>query len=160
MKTGSRNSLIRGAFRGASLAAFVLAASFAFAQGHGNGHGNANDNGKGHGNGKHGDDDAKSYAFSDRDHDAMRDWYHNHRNSLPPGLAKKDRLPPGLEKQLVERGTLPPGLQKRIQPCPVDLERHLPPPPPNYAHVVVGGNVVLMNVQTKYVQAVFHLDLE
>ena len=138
---------------GGTLAAMALASSFALAQGHGNGHG------KGHGNGKHGDDDdASSYAFSDRDNDALRDWYHDHRGSLPPGLAKKDRLPPGLEKQLVERGTLPPGLQKRIQPCPVDLERRLPPPPPDYAHVVIGGHVVLLNIQTHYVSAVFHFD--
>ena len=142
------------ALAGSTLAAIALASFFALAQGHGNGHG------KGHGNNKHGDDDdAKSYAFSDRDDAAMRDWYRDHQNSLPPGLAKKDRLPPGLEKQLVERGTLPPGLQKRIQPCPEDLERRLPPPPPDYAHVVVGGHVVLLNVQTNYVSAVFHLEL-
>jgi len=34
--------------------------------------------------------------------------------NLPPGLAKRHgRLPPGLEKQLLERGQLPPGLEKR-----------------------------------------------
>jgi hypothetical protein len=60
-------------------------------------------------------------------------------------LAKRDRLPPGLERQLVVRGTLPPGLQKKMQPCPPDLERMLPTPPPNYAHVVIGGNLVLLN---------------
>jgi len=31
-----------------------------------------------------------------------------------PGLAKKDRLPPGLEKQLVRRGTLLPGWKRRF----------------------------------------------
>jgi hypothetical protein len=142
---------------GSTLAAMALASSFALAQGHGNGHGNGN----GHGKNKHGDDDdAVAYSFSNRDDDAMRDWYRDHRNSLPPGLAKKDRLPPGLEKQLVERGTLPPGLQKRIQPCPEDLERRLPPPPPDYVHVVVGGHVVLLNVQTNYVSAVFHFEID
>src|SRR5687767_10946725 len=32
--------------------------------------------------------------------------------SLPPGLAKRESLPPGLRAQLRERGELPPGLQK------------------------------------------------
>ncbi len=42
----------------------------------------------------------------------------DHQSNLPPGLARKDQLPPGLERQLVRRGTLPPGLEKRIRPCP------------------------------------------
>jgi hypothetical protein len=141
-------------FRGSALAVLALVSSFALAQGQGKGHG------KGHGNGKNGGyDDASAYAYSDRDRDAMRDWYDAHRDSLPPGLAKKDRLPPGLEKQLVERGTLPPGLQKRIQPLPVELERRLPPPPPDCAHVLIGGHVVLLNRRTNLVLSVFHFEI-
>jgi len=139
-------------FCGGAVAVLALASSLALAQGHGNGHGNN------HGN-KHSNDDDAPATFSDRDRDAMRAWYHDHRDSLPPGLAKKDRLPPGLERQLAERGTLPPGLQKRIQPVPVELERQLPPPPPDCSHVVIGGNVVLLNRRTNYVSAVFHLEI-
>ncbi len=62
--------------------------------------------GKGHGKGhnKHGGDDDQGeqyYRGHDRD---IRGWYDGHQSNLPPGLAKKDRLPPGLEKQLVRRG--------------------------------------------------------
>jgi hypothetical protein len=139
---------------GGTVAMLVLASSFALAQGNGKG------NGKGHGKNKHGDDDnPPAYAFSDHDRDVMRAWYDDHRGSLPPGLAKKDRLPPGLEKQLAERGTLPPGLQKRIQPLPVELERELPAPPPDCAHVVIGGHVVLLNRRTNLVLAVFHFEI-
>src|SRR6266567_6609237 len=65
--------------------------------------------GKGHGKGhnKHGGDDDQGeqyYRGHDRD---IRGWYDGHQSNLPPGLAKKDRLPPGLEKQLVRRGELP-----------------------------------------------------
>jgi hypothetical protein len=74
-------------------------------------------------------------------------------------LAKRDRLPPGLERQLVVRGTLPPGLQKKMQPCPPDLERMLPPPPPNYAHVVIGGHLVLLNRANFQIADVFHLEI-
>jgi hypothetical protein len=74
---------------------------------------------------------------------------------LPPGLAKKDRLPRDLEKQLVRNGTLPPGLQKRLYPAPVELERCLPPPPPDCAHVLVSGHIVLLNRKTNLIVDVF-----
>jgi hypothetical protein len=92
----------------------------------------AQDHGKGPGKGydKHGDDDDQSARYyKEHDREVMRGWYDEHESHLPPGLAKRDQLPPGVEKQLVRRGTLPPGLQKRLQPCPEDLERRLPPPP-------------------------------
>ena len=40
---------------------------------------------------------------------------------------------------------------------PVDLERELPPPPPNCEHVFIGGHVVLLNRRTFVVVDVFHL---
>src|SRR5262249_4891436 len=127
------------------LVSVALAGGFALAEGHGHG------KGKGHGHDGH-------YAYTDHDHDIIRDWYHEQDGNLPPGLAKKDRLPPGLEKQLERRGTLPPGLQKKIQPCPVELEHRLPPPPPGYAHTVIGGHIVLMNRKTYAVLDVFHIE--
>jgi Ni/Co efflux regulator RcnB len=132
------------------IACLMLTSNFALAQGHGNGHG------KGHN--KHSDDDDQDF-YKDHDRDAVRDWYDQHENNLPPGLAKKDRLPPGLEKQLVRRGTLPPGLQKRLQPCPRDLERQLPPPPPECAHVLIGGHIVLLNQHTNVVVDVVHFEV-
>jgi hypothetical protein len=123
---------------------FMLTGNGAMAQGNGNGHGKGHD--------KHGaEDDQEDHYYKDRDRETARGWYDEHQNNLPPGLAKKDRLPPGLEKQLVRRGTLPPGLQKRLQPVPVDLERRLPPPPPECGHVLVGGHIVLLNRRTNVV---------
>ncbi len=78
---------------------------------------------------------------------------------MPPGLATRDRLPPGLERQLVVRGTLPPGLRAKMQPCPQEVEAFLPPPPPNYAHVVIGGNLVLLNRANFQIVDVFHFQL-
>ena len=135
---------------GFAVGIFMLTSNFAVAQGHGNG--------KGHD--KHGDDDDQNEGYyKDHDRETMRGWYGEHQNNLPPGLAKKDRLPPGLEKQLVRRGTLPPGLQKRLQPCPEDLERRLPPPPPECAHVLVGGHIVLLNRRTNVVVDVVHFEI-
>ena len=135
-----------------ALGALVFSGSSALAQGHGQG--------KGKGHNKHGENDGQGdHYYRDQDRDSIREWYGSHQNNLPPGIAKRDRLPPGLERQLVERGTLPPGLQKKIRPCPEDLERRLPPPPPDCANVLIGGHLVLLNRRTNVVQAVFHFEI-
>ena len=128
---------------------FAFPGSLAVADGHGHGKGNK------HG---HGHDNDDYYGYTNRDRDVIRGWYHEQDGNLPPGLAKKDRLPPGLEKQLERRGTLPPGLQKKLQPCPVELERRLPPPPPGYSHTIIEGHIVLVNRKTWAVLDVFHIE--
>jgi Ni/Co efflux regulator RcnB len=146
-----------------AIAILALSTSVVLAQHEGHGHGRGNDK---HGN-EDEDNDQKGYkehghkghghGYDDRDHEVMHGWYQGHRGNLPPGLAKKDRLPPGLERQLELRGTLPPGLRGRVYAVPVDLERELPPPPPNCEHVFIGGHVVLLNRRTFVVVDVFHL---
>lgn len=134
-----------------------LGPGFAFAdhdgdEGHGHGHGHA------YGHDKHDrdDDDYRGYRDHDRD---LHDWYRAHYNNLPPGLAKRDRLPPGLERQLIVRGTLPPGLRRQMHPCPEEVEEILPPPPSGYVHTVIGGHIVLMNPRTFFVLDVFHFEM-
>jgi Ni/Co efflux regulator RcnB len=125
--------------------------------GHGNGHA--------YGHEKHDrDDDRRDNRGEDRhyyrDHDRdLHDWYRVHYNNLPPGLAKRDRLSPGLERQLVVRGTLPPGLRREMHPCPVEVVRYLPPPPEGYMHTIVGGHIVLVNRKTFFVLDVFHFEM-
>jgi Ni/Co efflux regulator RcnB len=127
-------------------------------QGHGQGRGHDKDKDKGEDRDDR--DDAKAERHYYREHDRdLHDWYRAHYNNLPPGLAKRDRLPPGLERQLAVRGTLPPGLQKKMQPCPVEVERFLPPPPVGYIHTVIGGNIVLVNRKTFFVLDVFHFEM-
>jgi len=95
----------------------ALSTTIAVAQDHGHGHNKHDRDDDDHGNG-HGKGHDKGHgheAYSDHDRD-IHDWYRAHYSDLPPGLAKRDRLPPGLERQLVVRGTLPPGLQKKMQP--------------------------------------------
>jgi hypothetical protein len=95
--------------------------------------------------------DNEAIVFTPRQRTLITDYFRNSRSNLPPGLAKRDRLPPGLEKQLRERGTLPPGLQKRLQPLPNDLERQLPRLPTGYRRGVVAGNVVLLETATQVI---------
>jgi hypothetical protein len=87
-------------------------------------------------------------VFSSREVSIIQGYFKTNLNNLPPGLAKRETLPPGLEKQLVRNGTLPPGLQKKIQPLPLQLERQLTAVPTGYRRVVVAGNVILMNPMT------------
>jgi hypothetical protein len=139
----------------AGLLGIVLATGVpAFAQGNGNGHGNGH--GKGHD--KHDDDrddhDRDGYHYYNHQQ-VIRGWYSERGGNLPPGLAKKDRLPPGLEKQLVRNGHLPPGLEKRYYPVPVELERRLPPPPPDCAHVFISGHLLLLNRRTNVIVDIF-----
>ncbi len=142
-----------------AILSLALSTTIALTQDHGHGrekHDRDDDDDRGHGRGRaHGHE-----RYSDHDRDQIRDWYRTHYSSLPPGLAKRDRLPPGLERQLVVSGTLPLGLQKKMQPCPPDLERMLPPPPSNYAHVVIGGNLVLLNRANFQIADVFRLDIQ
>ena len=136
----------------ALIGVFVLSGSPVLAQGnsqgHGKGHDKQKDKDKDHG------DDRGSFHY-DSHQEAIRGWYSQSQKNLPPGLAKKDRLPPGLEKQLVRNGTLPPGLQKRWYPAPVELEHQLPPPPPDCAHVLISGRIVLLNRKTNLIVDVF-----
>lgn len=140
----------------------ALSTTLAVAQGHGKGHDKEDrddDADHGHGRGHEHEKDHDRHSYSDHDRDEMRGWYREHHDHLPPGLAKRDRLPPGLERQLVVRGTLPAGLRAKIAICPHDLERHLPPPPPDCEHVLIGGHVVLLNRRTFVVMDVFHLEI-
>jgi hypothetical protein len=65
---------------------------------------------------------------------------------MPHGLAKRDSLPPGLEKQLQKNGTLPPGLAKRDLPS--DLARRMPARNDGTETVVVDSDVVLIEAAT------------
>lgn len=83
--------------------------------------------------------------FTDSDRSIIGDYLRVNRSNLPPGLAKRDRLPPGLERQLQRNGRLPPGLQKRVAPFPVDLSRRLPPLPGGYSRVFLGHRAMILD---------------
>lgn len=92
---------------------------------HGHGHGHGNGHGRGHGGG------------------------------LPPGLAKKDQLPPGLQKQLKRNGHLPPGLEKKA--LPGDLAARLPRAPKGTERVLIGNDVVLLDKKSQLILDIVNL---
>jgi len=96
-------------------------------------------------------DDQGPREFSSRERQIISDCYVADRSNLPPGLAKKDRLPPGLERQLRRNGTLPPGLQKRVQPLPGVCTARLPRLPRDWARVVLSGRIILLDASNRIV---------
>lgn len=101
------------------------------------------------------DNDASSYHWGSDDNDgdgsgSSKNKKHKGKKKggkgMPPGLAKKDELPPGLQKQLQKNGTLPPGLAKRD--LPYDLKMKLPKRPDSYKRTVVNEDVVLIEKAT------------
>lgn len=81
------------------------------------------------------------------DQRVIHDWFSRaaDKGVLPPGLAKKEQLPPGLQKQLARNGQLPPGLQKRVQPLPPALEARLTRLPEGRKRVILNGSVILLD---------------
>jgi hypothetical protein len=92
-------------------------------------------------------------AFGTDEARIIREWFSNSANlkGLPPGLAKKEQLPPGLQKQLARNGKLPPGLEKKIQPLPRDLELRLPGLPDGRRRIVIAGNIILLDERTSMI---------
>jgi hypothetical protein len=91
--------------------------------------------------------------FTDADKYVIQDYY---RRNLPPGLAKRSTLPPGLQKQLQRKGSLPPGLS--AEPLPYDLEHKLSRLPEGYIRVRIETDIFIMRAATKEIFDVLHLD--
>lgn len=110
---------------------------------------------------------AKSYdkespegrSFSARDRRVIRNCFAENSSTLPPGLAKRETLPPGLERQMERNGTLPPGLQKRVQPLPQVCESQLARLPRDLERVVYNRRVMLINAEYLILDA-FDVDSE
>jgi hypothetical protein len=94
----------------------------------------------------YGDRDAASLrSFTSQDRRAVRACYDDHAADLPPGLARRDRLPPGLDRQLQRDGTLPPGLEREVQYLPQMCESQLPPLSRDLERVVYMRRVLLID---------------
>ena len=87
--------------------------------------------------------------FSNHDRETIKTYYRDRRANLPPGLARKKELPPGLRKQVERKGHLPPGLQG--EGLPRDLEKQLTALPDGHLRLRVGADIVLMEGKTRLI---------
>lgn len=125
--------------------ALVLVLSLgAFAQGKGKGHNKHNDDNDNDDRSTVSSANAK-YVLDARQRSVINGCLSDPKAGLPPGLAKRDRLPPGLERQLQRNGTLPPGLQKKVQPLPSQCQVNLPRLPGGWERVVLGDRVIVLD---------------
>lgn len=69
------------------------------------------------------------------------------RGNLPPGLAKRRTLPPGLQQQLHERGALPPGLREYYTPIPAEWNGRFPAIPAYYSRYFVGRDLIIVDTR-------------
>jgi Ni/Co efflux regulator RcnB len=80
------------------------------------------------------------------DHKHKKKSKKKEHKGLPPGLAKRETLPPGLAQQLQRNGRLPPGLDKRD--LPDDLRSMLPKRLPGHKRIIVDNDVLLIEEAT------------
>ena len=131
--------------------ALAIAPSSAVAQGRGHGHAKPD---KKHNGPTHSHDAPAHEAVAfDRDGHVRVIHEYAHAGTLPPGLAKRQSLPPGLRAQIHERGALPPGLQKRLIAVPAPLATRLPPVPPYYHRYFAGDDLVVLDDHTHRIVA-------
>ena len=96
----------------------------------------------------------KQHGRTDNDVVVDRDGHvrvireHVRGGSLPPGLAKREALPPGLRKQLRERGTLPPGLQKHLVRVDGPFVTRLPAVPSHFQRYFAGDDLIVVDTRT------------
>jgi hypothetical protein len=88
-------------------------------------------------------------VFTDSDRTIIRDYYRVDYRSLPPGLAKKGKLPPGHAHRVRINQPLPPDAAWYY--LPYNVERHLSRLPDDYVRVTIGGDVAIMNVRTRII---------
>lgn len=88
-------------------------------------------------------------VFSNRDRALIRDYYAPHSRGLPPGLAKKGKVPPGHAKKLYRGSPIPHDYPWKA--IPRDLEDRLDRLPEGYVRVIVGADIGIMKVRTRIV---------
>ena len=88
-------------------------------------------------------------VFSDSDRRIIRDYYREDYRRLPPGLAKKGKIPPGHAFKLRRNQPVPPDISWVY--LPPDVERRLSRLPDGYVRVIIGADVGILNTRTRVV---------
>jgi Ni/Co efflux regulator RcnB len=105
---------------------------------------------------KHGDDDVRQGRYFNEQHrQYARRYYTEHYagegRNCPPGLAKKNNgcMPPGQARKWAVGQPLPRDVVVYEVPRPILVQ--LPPAPVGYRYSRVGGDIVLVRIQTNLI---------
>ena len=123
--------------------ALAMSAPALAKQGHkGHGHDKGQEKGEGHGEGRFGGDERGE----------IQGWYAAHpedRDALPPGLARKGKVPPGWQKAFAAGQRVPDDAWELRVPVPSDVIVKLPvPPPPGVVLVKIGSQILKVREKT------------
>lgn len=107
-------------------------------------------NGKGHGNGAPtvASDATVVTIVTTTERSLIQGYFSPYRGGAVPELGAVKPLPPGIAKKIARGGSLPPGIAKRY--LPTALASQLPPRP-GQQWLVVGTDVVLIDIATRIV---------
>ena len=92
-----------------------------------------------------------------KDRQEIEQYFVRYQNQLPPGLAKRDALPPGLQDALVRNGELPAGVEGEVQVLPRQLEVRLTALDVSLKRGYIDGKVITWNRKTRRVVDVIEL---
>ncbi len=99
-------------------------------------------------------DDRYDESNKHKEYKGKKDKKEKKHKKMPPGLAKRDQLPPGLQRQYERNGRLPPGLEKHG--LPADLEDSLPDTHRGLQRVIVDADVLLVESATWIVRDILY----
>lgn len=88
-------------------------------------------------------------VFSDPDLRIIRDYYRVDHRGLPPGLAKKGKIPPGHAYKLQRNQGVPANVNWAH--LPANVESRLSRLPEGYVRVVIGADVAILHTRTRVV---------
>jgi hypothetical protein len=125
-------------------------AGLAMGQGNGNGHKSKSQNQTG---GQFSGTALTVSLITSFERSTILGYIQNHQANPPPEFAGMKPLPPGIAKKLARGGSLPPGIAKRYFPS--DLMGQLPPRP-GQQWLVMGTDILLIDVATQLVLDVLH----
>lgn len=132
---------------GALLAALALAAAAPAMADHprkGKGKDHGNESAAEHAPGK-GGKKGGGKKFSGDERDEIVHYFNANpsaRDQLPPGLAKKNKIPPGWQKKIGVGQRIPDDVWAYRVPLPHEILVKLPPPPPGVIHVRIQDHVL------------------
>lgn len=100
---------------------------------------------------QHGQDQTSEH-FSKKERNDIEAWFASHpeeRRALPPGLAKKGKIPPGWRKKLARGKPVPMDVWEQRQPLPEDIRITLPVPPEGVVLVRIHDRVLKVRESTR-----------